>query len=353
VQLSMRMWLNKDGGLRKLVKVSARSMSLVFPEGAFETWNICKQLLPHLRELLTHKTDDGFDLLAQSLGARNAVWYLYRIAEYRQAEELTRISMENTNKVLGLVSSDKLRQIALKDLSSSWNLLGIVQERQGDYGKSEATHRMVLSYKEAVIGPNHYLMLSSMSNLGSVLLLQAKYEEAEVLLRQSLMRKLKVYGLLGTPTLNGFRSLGRVLCELGKYKEAEAMQRIALECNRRCRGIDNTETLSDMNNLGRTLKEQEKYEEAESMYWLALRGKAKAYGADHVIALECLCNVAELYYDWQKYSMAYQLFGTALLRMHKFRDEWNNEWSTRAASCGSRYLSTLEKLHQAACDELD
>ena len=81
----MRRWLKAESDLTKWVMESILTLSGVFPNGNYETWDQCKVLLPHLKEVLNHSTEDQEGLKKQADSADNAGWYLLLTGEYAAA----------------------------------------------------------------------------------------------------------------------------------------------------------------------------------------------------------------------------------------------------------------------------
>jgi hypothetical protein len=72
VQLSMRRWLEAESELGRWVKESIEALSAAFPSGDYATWEQCRVLLPHLKEVVSHKTEEEGDLINQAKSTLNA-----------------------------------------------------------------------------------------------------------------------------------------------------------------------------------------------------------------------------------------------------------------------------------------
>ena len=345
VQLSMRSWLETDEQLSKWIKESIRVLTAAFPSGDYKTWADCQVLLPHAREAISHVTGDEEDVLNQAKIALSTGWYLYLRGEYKTAEKVVRMSVEEREKVLGpehpdtLASVDNLGLVlssqgkyeeaeamhrrALEgrekvlgpehpDTLASVNNLGVVLESQGKYGEAEAMHRRVLEEYEKVLGPEHPDTLASVDNLGSVLASQGKYGEAEAMHRRALEAREKVLGPEHPSTLASVNNLGVVLSSQGKYGEAEAMHRRALEGSEKVLGPEHPDTLTSVNNLGVVLSSQGKYGEAEAMHRRALEGSEKVLGPEHPDTLTSVHNLGSVLSSQGKYEEAEAMHRRAL-----------------------------------------
>ncbi|KAF1936590.1 hypothetical protein EJ02DRAFT_81098, partial [Clathrospora elynae] len=112
VQLSMRTWLAAEKEQGRWVKESVRALSAAFPSGEYETWEECKVLLPHVKEIVSHTTDDEEVLENQAKSALCAGWYLLLRGEYGAAEGFLRMSTDTREKVLGREHPDTLTSVS-------------------------------------------------------------------------------------------------------------------------------------------------------------------------------------------------------------------------------------------------
>ncbi|KAF7506254.1 hypothetical protein GJ744_012062 [Endocarpon pusillum] len=115
VQLSMRRWLEAEKDLGRWVMESIRALSAAFPSGDYQTWEQCKVLLPHLKEIIGHMAEDREGLEKQAKSALRAGWYLFLMGEYTAAEGFVRQSLEIREKVLGQEHPDTLISISQLD----------------------------------------------------------------------------------------------------------------------------------------------------------------------------------------------------------------------------------------------
>jgi tetratricopeptide (TPR) repeat protein len=111
VQLSMRRWLEAEKELGRWVKESIKALSAAFPSGDYATWKQCEVLLPHLKEIVSHATEDRVGLEKQAESASRAGWHLLLMGEYTTAENILRRSLEIREKALGREHSDTLTSV--------------------------------------------------------------------------------------------------------------------------------------------------------------------------------------------------------------------------------------------------
>jgi hypothetical protein len=174
VQLSMRRWLEAEKELGRWVKESIQAMSAAFPSGDYATWEQCRVLLPHVKEIVAHATEDREGLGNQAESASRAGWYLLLLGEYTTAESFLRLSLEIREKILGREHPDTLTSVSH---------LGSVLSSQGKYDEAEAMQRQALEGREKVLGQEHPDTLTSVYHL-AFLLYRRKYYSAAVGLYQ-------------------------------------------------------------------------------------------------------------------------------------------------------------------------
>ncbi|KAF2625654.1 TPR-like protein [Macroventuria anomochaeta] len=295
VQLSMRTWLEAEKELSRWVKKSIRALSAAFPSGDYKTWEECKVLLPHVKEVVGHTTEDKEDFTNQAKVALSAGWYLLLTGEYKAAEGFLQMAADTRERVLGPEHPDTLISVSQ---------LGAVLERQGKYEEAETKHRRALEGYEKVLGPEHPDTLASVSQLGAVLERQGKYEEAEAKHRQALEGTEKVLGPEHPNTLISVSQLGRVLSRQGKYEEAEAKHRRDLEGSEKMLGPEHPDTLISVSQLGAVLERQGKYEEAEKKHRRALEGYEKVLGLEHPDTLTSVSQLGTVLSRQGKYEKA-------------------------------------------------
>ena len=302
VQLSMRTWLKAEKKLHRWVKESIEAVSVTFPSGDYDTWEKCKVLLPHLKEVASHATEDRGGLQRQATSMLRAGWYLFLRGEYTAAEWFCRSSLEIRERLLGREHRDTLTSV---------NNLGLVLESQGKYKEAEVMHRRALEGREKVLGREHPDTLTSINNLGSVLASQGKYKEAEVMHRRALEGREKVLGREHPDTLTSVNNLGSVLESQGKYQEAEAMHRRDFEGSEKVLGREHPNTLTSVSQLGSVLERQGKYEAAEATHRRALEGRENVLGREHPDTLTSVYHLAFLFDQQQCYPAALELYQRA------------------------------------------
>ncbi|KAI4940646.1 hypothetical protein J4E91_011283 [Alternaria rosae] len=337
VQLSMRRWLEAESELGRWVKESIEALSAAFPSGDYGTWEQCRVLLPHVKEIVAHRAEDREGVEKQAESASRAGWYLLLNGEYTAAEGLIRLSLDIREKVPGREHPDTLTSVSN---------LGSVLARQGKYDEAEAMHRRALEGYEKALGREHPHTLTSVSNLGSVLSRQGKYDEAEAMHRRDLEGSEKVLGLEHPDTLTSVSQLGSVLESQGKYDEAEAMHRRALQGREKALGREHPNMLTSVSQLGSVLERQGKYDEAEAMHRRALEGYEKALGVEHPDTLTSVSQLGSVLSSQGKYDEAEAMHRRALEGREKALGVEHPDTLTSVSQLGS-VLSRQGKYDEA------
>jgi tetratricopeptide (TPR) repeat protein len=185
VQLSMRRWLEAESELGRWVKESIEAPSAAFPSGDYATWEQCKVLLPHVKEVVRHTTQDREGLEKQAESSLRAGWYLLLIGEYTTAEEFLPLSLKIREKALGREHPDMLISVSQ---------LGSVLSRQGKYNEAEAMHRRALEGYEKVLGREHPDTFTSVYHLAFLFHRKEDYTTAVGLYQRAYEGYVKVLG---------------------------------------------------------------------------------------------------------------------------------------------------------------
>jgi tetratricopeptide (TPR) repeat protein len=202
VQFCKRVWLASFDDAERWRQKFVVLMSREFPNGEFENWPKCQQLLPHAEPLLIYKTADE-ELLKQWAGMlHNMAWYMWMKGSYRMAEDTVVKAIDTKERTSGREDTDTLASVSV---------LALVLRDQGNYEKAETMNRRALEGSEKALGKKHPDTLTSVSNLALVLRDQGKYEETETMNRRALKRREKALGKEHLDTLTSVSNLALVL----------------------------------------------------------------------------------------------------------------------------------------------
>ncbi|KAI4125120.1 MAG: hypothetical protein LQ338_004448, partial [Usnochroma carphineum] len=295
VQLSTRRWLELFGDLERWTTRYIRMMSEVFPSGEYETWTLCRALLPHAEVMVRYQPADRQDLLCWTAVLNRAGWYAAATGNYSTAEAMHREALEGSEKAFGKGHPDTLTSVSNLALGLHY---------QGKYAAAEELNRRALEGREEALGKEHPDTLISVSNLAGVFDYQGKHEAAEELNRRALEGREKALGKEHPDTLTSVNNLALGLHYQGKYGAAKELYRRALEGRGKALGKEHPATLTSVSNLAVMLSDQGKYKAAEELYRQALEGREEALGKEHPATLTSVSNLAVMLSDQGKYEAA-------------------------------------------------
>ncbi|KAH7068389.1 kinesin light chain 1 [Paraphoma chrysanthemicola] len=359
VRFCTQVWLSSSSDAEQWKQQFVELMAQELPNGDFENWAKCRQLLPHVEPLFDSEPAAEEALKAWAKVLTNAAWYLEEQGKYSTAQQIAARALTARETTLGLDSqetldsvdilawiliergkyeeAEKLNRRALEGRERqlgqshsktlySVNNLAVTLDCQGEFGEAETLHRRALEGREKALdaetlhrlslegrerelGHRHPVTLLSLYNLAVVLHDQGQYEEAEKLYRRALEGRVEELGNHHPNTLTSLHSLALVLDEQDQYEEAEKLYRRSLEGSEKELGHHHPDTLTSLHNLAGVLYEQGQYEEAEKFYQQALEGKEKELGALHretLISVHCLAQILHRLHRYTEAAKLYQ-----------------------------------------------
>ncbi len=321
VQEVLKASMNKQTS-RAWAERAVRAINLAFPDpDDVSLWELCERLLPHalvgasLIEEFRLESPEASYLLNQT-----AV-FLYRRAQYPQAEPLYLHSLAIREQQLG---PEHLYT------ATSLNNLAILYRAQGKYEKAEPLYLRSLTIFEQQLGPAHPDTATSLNNLARLYREQGKYEQAEPLYLRSLAIVEQQLGPEHPNTATCLNNLAGLFAEQGKYEQAEPLYLRSLAIREQQLGPEHPNTATSLNNLAELYREQGKYKQAESLYLRALTIVEKQLGPQHPNTAISLNNLALLYHRQGKYEQAAALYLRALAIVEKqLRPEHPNTTTIR------------------------
>ena len=165
--------------------------------------------------------------------------------------------------------------------TTNFGLAGILRSRGAD-AEAEALLRESLAIRERILGAEHPVVVTSMTQLGDYL---HSYRHQPAQAESLYARALTILRKQPTPPL---RQLASVLGSLtlvagarGDHVRAEAFAREALEVQRRTFGVEHPYTTEYMALLARPLADQRRYGEAEAILRDAIASIERGLGPQH------------------------------------------------------------------------
>ena len=294
VQFCSRIWLQSFGTFESWKRTFLRIMSNEYPTWSYDTWEMCRRLEPHIRELVDDVPADGPDRLRLAKLLHNVGVYCLHSGMYNESGAVIRRALEAREERLGLDHPHTLKSLSL---------LASLLHHQGRYGEAEVIHCQVLKERERMFGPDHPDTLSCLRSIAVSQYRQGK-EEAETTCQWAVERMVKVLGPGHISTAAAFSTLAAGFHAQGKYAEAEELHRRVLLVREGTLGEEHDDTIEAMGNLAAALRHQGKYEQAEALNRRGLLASERRLGPEHPRTLLMLSNIASGLRHAKKYEEA-------------------------------------------------
>ncbi len=255
-----RIWIDK------LVVV----LSVLFPDGKFESWAVCSRLAPHVEAMLRYASDSTAPQLPALL-FRASQYQLYRLNLLR-AEPLLRAA---------LTAAERIFDSESEHVYGPLHGLAYVLSETNRNEEAEQFSRRGLAITEKRFGVDHPDVAVLLAGLAKILFETNRNSEAETMLRRALKIDEKNYGPYGEQVGIDLTYLGSSFFKGERFEEAEQMFSRALAISEAVLNPDNPEIAFHLNNLGTVLRKTGRYVEARTLIERALAIVQKALGEDH------------------------------------------------------------------------
>jgi tetratricopeptide (TPR) repeat protein len=155
-----------------------KAVNLAFPDSNdVSLWEHCERLLPHALVCARLIEEDGFEFDEAARLLNQTARYLYRRAQYPQAEPLYQRALAIRVQQLGPEHPDT---------ATSLNGLAGLYYKQGKYEQAEPLFKRALAIREQQLGSEHPDTAQSLNDLALLYYRQGKYEQAEPLYQRAL-----------------------------------------------------------------------------------------------------------------------------------------------------------------------
>ena len=198
------------------------------------------------------------------------------------------------------------------DVATSYNNIGLVYSRQGDYAQALDYNRRALSIREQVFGPDHPDVAISYGNIGSVYSDQGDYAQALDYYRRALSIDEQVFGPDDSAVSTSYNNIGLVYSRQGDYAQALDYYDRALSIDEQVFGPDHPAVATSCNNIGLVYFRQGDYAQALDYYRRALSIREQVFGPDHPAVATSYNNIGGVYSDQGDYAQALDYYRRAL-----------------------------------------
>jgi tetratricopeptide (TPR) repeat protein/transcriptional regulator with XRE-family HTH domain len=302
VQAVLKDAMEKDT-FDRWARAAVHLVNQAFPDGWFDTWSVCEQLLPHAIEVLAliepvHiASQEAARLLNQTGG------YLKERGRYREAETLALRAQEMCEHVLGpdhLLTACSLGNLAVLSLAL------------GNYEQADVLAQQSLARLERIVNGQYeipsdaaFFLATNLNNLASLYQERGNYAEAELLFLRSMMIWSQTFKPIHPMMAYVQNNLGTLYADQGQYDNAEALYQQALMVTEHFFGPNHPHVVTCLNNLANlSTHHSDRLGQAEAYAIRALALCEEELGPHHSLTATCLANLADINYRRAEFEQA-------------------------------------------------
>ncbi len=284
------------------------ALNTVFPSVEYSTWLQCECLLPHAvlaaQYIRTMQiiNEEAAHLLNETAN------YLRERARYTEAEPLFQQALQMRQQIL----ISKQPDVAISNVATSYNDLGRLYARQGQYEQAALYFQNAQQCWEQALGSEHLQVASVLNNLAITQTRQGHYQEAEQNFQRALAIWEKLHRSEDPQAVNVLNGLANLYVEQGKFTQAKPLFLRTLAIWENEYGPDHPQVAVALNNLGMFYANQREFTQAKPLFLRALAIWENGYGPDHPQVAIVLNNLAALSIEEGKYDEAKSRYRRAL-----------------------------------------
>ena len=256
-----------------------------------------------------------------------------------------------------LAICEKVLDTEHPNTATSYNNIGIVYFAQGDYGKALEYYFKALAISEKVLGTEHLNTAQSYNNIGLVYKKQGDYDNALEYYFKALAIYKKVFGMEHPNTATSYNNIGGVYDDKGDYGKALEYYQKALAIREKVLGTEHPDTAVSYHNIGRVYEAIGDCSIALEYFFKALAIN-KALGTQHPSTAQSYHNIGTVYDNQGDYGKALEYYFKALAIWEEVLDTDHPSTAQSYSNIGLVYLrqGDYDKalkyfLHALAIDE--
>ncbi|MFD9304643.1 FxSxx-COOH system tetratricopeptide repeat protein [Streptomyces sp. NPDC060048] len=283
---------------------AAALLAHAFPAEANQPagWPRCRELLPHIDALTSHRTSDQDTV--------DIAYVLDRAATYLEGQGALSPALLGFQRALAawerVLGADN--PVTLK---SSNNLANAYQSA-GDLGRAVSLYERTLASQVRLLGADHPDTLVCRSNLAGAYLSAGDLGRAVLLYERTLEDRERLLGADHPDTLLSRNNLASAYETVGDLGRAVPLFERTLATLERVLGVDHPHTLTSRNNLAGAYESFGDVGRAVPLYVRTLEERERVLGADHPDTLTSRNNLAYAYRSARDLTRAVPLFERAL-----------------------------------------
>jgi CHAT domain-containing protein/Tfp pilus assembly protein PilF len=199
-----------------------------------------------------------------------------------------------------------------------------------------------LGRSEAVFGPEHLFVATSLNNLAALYLASGDYARAAPLLERSLAIRERALGPQHPEVAQSLNNLAELYRTTGDYARAMPLAEQSLAIREKTLGPEHPDVAQSLNNLAGFHHDLGQYARAAPLYERSLAIREKTLGPEHPDVAQSLNNLAGLYRDTGNYARAAPLYERSLATWEKALGPEHPEVATSLSNLGLLYHETGE-----------
>lgn len=288
------------------IKIDINLAAIYYEQGRYREAGDLQRLL------LTYSNASDFDELVRADILNGLALSLAKQGEYREADNLYKLSMQIRSDLLG---DDHL------DVSDSFNNLGLLYHDMGNYQEAESLSLKALNIRQKFLGENHVRVANCLNNLASCYYKQERYGDARNVYLRVLEMYRRLYGNEHREIATALNNLSVVYLEEKNFIEAESILIEVLDLQEKILGNNHPDVAVIMSNLAAVYEDLGKANQAEAVYKQALKIQRESLEPNHIDIGITLNNLAKLYQSTQRFMEADAMYLDSLRILEETLDD--------------------------------
>jgi tetratricopeptide (TPR) repeat protein len=204
------------------------------------------------------------------------------------------------------VGPKRLTRLGIGDTGKDfvWNITSTMYRKEGNWKKSGAIERRMLSLRTEMLGEEHPDTLLVLGNVASIYRNQWQWDEAEYLQTKILDICTRTCGPEHPDTLYSMSALASTYAQQERFEDAEALELRVFEARTRLLGEDDPLTLDSVSALASMYYKQGILEKAEPLQERDLKGCKQLFGEEHPGTLVSRLKLASIYSKQKRFDEA-------------------------------------------------
>lgn len=260
-----------------------RALNAAYPDGEFESWDLCEKLQPHAR--LAYELARTYRPTSSNTARlfNQAGYYAEARGDHHGARLFLELSLEIEICILG---GEHLETLTPR------NNLGVTLVSLGDLSGAKQIFEHILEIQERTLGSEHLDTVRSRNNLGETLKIIGDLAGARKLHEQNLHIFERVLGGEHISTLTARNNLANTLRASGKFARVRQLHEQNVEMAERLLGDEHPITLRSKSNLAHTLMSLGDIAGARKLHEQTLEIRERVLGGEHPDTLHSMNHLA-------------------------------------------------------------